>query len=218
MPLIGAIIIGQSPRPDLVDPLRNANLAFQYVESGALDFVAPATIPTFSSSDYLLTTRLRDGSMVHVEEAFLVPFLQKAITCVEKQGVKMSVLLCAGPFDELTSQLPLFRPTAMLTAILQSRGIHRIAVLSPSQTQAMPIHQKWLCRGFQPTVIVDPQLPNHELGAWITQQLAHQTHQCLILDYVGHPRDKVQALEQSMPIPVIDLGEVITDMLRYLPA
>jgi hypothetical protein len=32
---------------------------------------------------------------------------------------------------------------------------------------------------------------------------------------VGHPIEKVQILEQALPLPVIDLGKVITDMLRH---
>jgi protein AroM len=215
MPRIGAIIIGQSPRSDLVKPLQKANSLFQYIESGALDFVQPQDIPHDTTAEYLLTTRLRDGSLVEVSEAFLAPLLQKAIAEVEKQDVNMSVLLCAGPFDMLKSTKPLYRPTAMVTTILEIRGYQRIAVLSPNQTQAMPIHRKWLQRGFQPTVLVDPQLPPVELAAWIREQLIYQHNDCLILDYVGHPLDKVQTLEQLLPLPVIDLGKVITDMLRH---
>jgi hypothetical protein len=72
-----------------------------------------------------------------------------------------------------------------------------------------------LQRGFQPTVLVDPQLPPVELATWIREQLVYQHNDCLILDYVGHPLDKVQTLEQLLPLPVIDLGKVITDMLRH---
>ena len=145
----------------------------------------------------------------------MAPLLQKAIAEVEKQDVNMSVLLCAGPFDMLRSNKPLYRPTAMVSNILEIRGFQRIAVLSPNLTQATPIHRKWLQRGFQPTVLVDPQLPPVELAAWIREQLVYQQNDCLILDYVGHPIEKVQTLEQLLPLPVIDLGKVITDMLRH---
>ena len=148
MPRIGAILIGQSPRPDLVKPLQKVNPHFQYIEAGALDFVDEADIPATPRGDYILTTRLRDGRVVEVDEKFLFPLLQKAIADVERQGVTLSVLLCAGPFEGLGGDKPLYRPTAMASTIMHSRGSQRIAVLSPNETQATAINQKWLNLGF----------------------------------------------------------------------
>lgn len=216
MPRLGAIIIGQTPRPDLVNPLRKANTLYQYVEVGALDFVDASDIPTNPRGDYLLTTRLHDGSLVSVEEAFLAPLLQQAVTHAEAQGVNASMLLCAGPFDMLHSAKPLYRPTAMATTMMQVRGYQRIAVLSPNEDQVRPIREKWLARGFSPIMMIDPQLPDSQIGAWLQQQLVFQTPDCLLLDYVGHPLEKVHAIEQSVTIPVIDLGKIITDMLKHM--
>ena len=216
MPSLGAIIIGQAPRPDLVNPLRKANSLYQFIEVGALDMIDTNAIPTNPRGDYLLTTRLRDGSLVSVEEAFLAPLLQKAIADAEAQGVSASMLLCAGPFDMLKSEKPLYRPTAMATTMMQVRGYQRIAVLSPNETQARPIREKWTARGFAPIIFIDPQLPDDQLGAWLTQQFAFQKPDCLLLDYVGHPLEKVHAIEQRVTIPVIDLGKIITDMLKHM--
>jgi hypothetical protein len=33
---------------------------------------------------------------------------------------------------------------------------------------------------------------------------------------VGHPIEKVHAIERSVSIPVIDLGKIITDMLKHM--
>ncbi len=216
MPRLGAIIIGQTPRPDLVTPLRKVNSLHQFIEVGALDFIDAADIPTNPVGDYLLTTRLRDGTLVSVEEAFLAPLLQKAIANAEAQGVDGSILLCAGPFDMLRSEKPLYRPTAIATTMMQVHGYQNIAVLSPNDAQSRPIREKWLARGFAPTIFVDPQLPNDQIGAWFTRQFAFHTPQCLVLDYVGYPIEKVHAIERSVAIPVIDLGKIITDMLKHM--
>ena len=215
MPRIGAILIGQSPRPDLVKPLVKANPNFQYIESGALDFVDPADIPE-PTSEYILTTRLNDGTLVRVDESYLFPLLKLAVANAERQGAVMSVLLCAGPFDGLTGAQPLYRPTAMVDTILQTRGVNKIAVLSPSREQASAIHQKWLSRGYVPTVFVDPGLPDAELAQWMREQLHYSAAEYLVVDYVGHPIEKIQALERTLPIPVLDLGKVVTDMLRHV--
>lgn len=215
MPRIGAILIGQSPRPDLVKPLTKANPNFQYIESGALDFVDPADIPA-PTSEYILTTRLADGTLIRVDESYLFPLLEKAIANAERQGALISVLLCAGPFDGLYGAKPLYRPTAMADTILQTRGIKRLALLSPSQEQAGAIHQKWLSRGYVPTVFVDPGLPDAELAVWMREQLHYSSCEYLVVDYVGHPLEKIHALERALPIPVLDLGKVVTDMLRHV--
>ncbi|MFM2032663.1 MAG: hypothetical protein RLZZ297_1428 [Chloroflexota bacterium] len=215
MPRIGAILIGQSPRPDLVKPLSKANPNYQYIESGALDFVDPAEIPA-PTSEYILTTRLADGTLIRVDESYLFPLLRLAIANAERQGALLSVLLCAGPFDGLSGAQPVYRPTAMVDTILSTRGIKRIAVLSPSQEQASAIHHKWLIRGYVPTVFVDPGLPDAELAQWLREQLHYSGCEYLVVDYVGHPIEKIQALERTLPIPVLDLGKVITDMLRHV--
>ncbi len=216
MPRIGAILIGQSPRPDLVRPLQKANPHFQYIESGALDFVDEADIPTTPRGDYILTTRLRDGRLVEVDEKFLFPLLQKAVADVERQGVTLSVLLCAGPFEGLRGDKPLYRPTAMASTIMHSRGSNRIAVLSPNETQAAAINQKWLNLGFSPIILVDPGLPDAELAQWIKAQLSFTSVDHLVIDYVGHPIEKALTLEHILNIPVIDLGKIIGDMLRHI--
>jgi hypothetical protein len=163
-----------------------------------------------------LTTRLRDGRVVEVDEKFLFPLLQKAIADVERQGVSISVLLCAGPFEGLSGEKPLYRPTAMASTIMHSRGSQRIAVLSPNETQASAISQKWLNLGFSPIVIVDPGLPDAELGQWLKGQLSFTSVDHLVIDYVGHPVEKAKTLEQILNISVIDLGKIIGDMLRHI--
>ena len=216
MPFVGAILIGQSPRPDLVKPLYASNRNVQYLEVGALDFVEAHDIPSNPQGDYLLTTRLRDGTLVEVDEAFLLPLLQKAVDAAERQGARISVLLCAGPFDALIGQKPLYKPTAMVDNILNLRGVTQIAVLSPNQQQVRPIQHKWMTRGYNPTVLVDPGLPDEELAQWINKQLHFSKAEYLVLDYVGHPLSKVHALEHGVRIPVLDLGKVVSDMLKHV--
>jgi len=216
MPFIGAILIGQSPRPDLIKPLQAVNRNLQFIESGALDFVTAADIPSQPQGDYLLTTRLRDGTLVEVDEAFLLPLLQQAITNAERQGAQMCLLMCAGPFDALIGQKPLYKPTAMAHNILSMRGVSRIAVLSPNLQQVDPIRTKWRARGYEPVMLVDPGLPDAQLAEWIRQQLHFTPVEYLLLDYVGHPLSKVQAIEHHVGVPVLDFSKLLCDMLKHM--
>jgi hypothetical protein len=67
-----------------------------------------------------------------------------------------------------------------------------------------------------PTVFVDPGLPDAELAQWMHEQLHYSAAEYLVVDYVGHPIEKIHALERTLSIPVLDLGKVVTDMLRHV--
>jgi hypothetical protein len=48
------------------------------------------------------------------------------------------------------------------------------------------------------------------------EQLHYSAAEYLVVDYVGHPIEKIHALERTLSIPVLDLGKVVTDMLRHV--
>jgi len=85
---IGAITIGQSPRPDLLARLRSHLQAdgVTVVEMGALDALSVADLPGPAAGGYPLTTRLRDGSAVTVDEAFL----ERAAALLRRLGSRAS--------------------------------------------------------------------------------------------------------------------------------
>ena len=100
--VIGALTIGQSPRPDLVGPL-NDRLpeGCQIIQAGALDGLTAASLPPIDDTTYPLTTRMRDGSLVMVEESFLATRLR----CYET---------LAHPLEERARKdLEAFRKTAL---------------------------------------------------------------------------------------------------------
>ena len=107
---IGALVIGQSPRPDLVDPLAAMLPQVTIVQRGALDGVAPADLPDPAGAEYPLTTRLRDGRLVTVPESFLLPRLQQQLEMLEADGIMLSILLCAGTFAGLGGRGTLVQP------------------------------------------------------------------------------------------------------------
>ncbi len=119
---------------------------------GALDGLTKAFLPPVHDGTYPLTTRMRDGSLVMVEEAFLASKLQDAVDQLEAKGVIATILLCAGPFAELKGTRPSFKPFATGRNVLNSLGLNRIGLISPIKEQEAPIRQRWQAAGFQPTV------------------------------------------------------------------
>src|SRR3970040_2628502 len=95
----GAATIWQTPRADLLEPLLARLPAdVEVVEVGALDPLGPRDVPKGGGGAYPLTTRLRDGGPVTLDEAFLAPLVQAALDEAERRGATTTLLLCARGF------------------------------------------------------------------------------------------------------------------------
>ena len=208
--LIGALTIGQSPRPKLVDPLRRYLPAgCQVMEAGALDGLSAALIPPISEGVYPLTTRLQDGSAVMVEESFLLPRLQQALAHLEAQGAAASILLCAGTFAGLRGTRPFFKPFSVATNELRARGLKSLGLIAPFEEQVAPIRRRWQAAGFEPTVwTADISRQDQQFRQQLAAQIETNGLECIVLDYVGHLAQTVTQLQDNSPLPVVDLGQL----------
>lgn len=201
-PRVAAVTIGQAPRPDLLEPLlARTGDGFEVLEYGALDGLAADRLPrTGAEPEYPLTTRLRDGSRVTVEEADLAPLVQAAVDRAEEAGVDVTLLLCAGGFSDVTARRALVRPFDAAVARLRAGGARRVAVVIPHPGQAGAARRKFEAAGFDVTIVVgDPSTVEILAGEGALD--------AIVLDYVGHPSSAVQALRRRTDLPVIDLGE-----------
>ena len=202
--LVGAVGIGQSPRPDLLESLR-ARLPGDVlvVEVGALDGLPFDDLPQRPGA-YPLTTRLRDGRPVTLGEAFLAPHVQAAIDAAEARGSAVTLLLCAGGFPDLRARGRLVRPFEAAIAELRAIGARRIGILVPIAGQTGPAERKWRTAGFEPVVLVGP--PSSAADGWTA--IDHGSAiAAIVLDFVGHPARAVDDLRSRSAVPVIDLGE-----------
>jgi len=207
---IGALTIGQSPRPDLVSPLIHCLPdGYQVLQAGALDGLAVKSLPATTTGTYPLQTRLHDGTLVMVEETYLVPKLQQALNFLEEQGVLATLLLCAGTFAELRGTRPLFKPFTLGSGILRTRGLHAIGLIAPIKEQEIPIRLRWQSAGFQPTVwTAELTQQDKQFVHQLQRQIDSNKLECIVLDYVGHSVRVVRQLQETTVIPVIDLGQL----------
>jgi protein AroM len=207
---IAAVTIGEAPRPDLVGPLlARTGADIEIVEIGALDGVEPAALParpapgtTPDAGAYPLTTRMRDGTRVTLDEADLAPLVQAAIDRAEAAGAEVTLLLCAGGFSDVNAGNTLVRPVEAAVGQLRELGAERVIVIVPYPAQAEAARRKWEAEGFQATVLV---------GDPATIEVPERARGAIVLDYVGHATGDVRALRERTSVPVIDLGEAGAD-------
>ena len=194
----GAVTIGQTPRADLLEPLLARLPAdVEVVEVGALDPLGPHDLPKGGGGAYPLTTRLRDGGPVTLDEAFLAPLVQAALDEAERRGATTTLLLCAGGFPDVRARGVLVHPFDAAVAELRALAAVRIAVVVPIEGQVSPSERKWRAAGFDPVVIVGSP-PALDAVTGISAE---------VLDYVGHSAADVAALRAALTVPLIDLGE-----------
>ena len=90
--VIGAVTIGQAPRVDIMPEL-TAILGpeVQVKEAGALDGLSKEEIAAFApkAGDYVLVTRVADGSSVKVAEQYITPRIKERIQNFFDQGIEV---------------------------------------------------------------------------------------------------------------------------------
>ena len=214
---IGALLIGQSPRPDLVDPLATLLPNWEIIQAGALDGLTTAVLSPTTTATYPLITKMRDGTAVSIEEQFLIPLLQQKLDELEAVEVAATILLCAGTFADLRGKRPFLKPFTLAHNLLQNLGYQRLGLIAPIPAQEAPIQARWQKAGFQ-TAVWTANLNQQDSHFQQTLHTHIQTHNldCILLDYVGHPLAHVQQLQQSITIPVIDLGALAISTLANI--
>lgn len=86
---IGAITIGQAPREDVTcDVLPFLGEGVILLQAGGLDGLSKEEIAQFQpeQGDYVLISKLQDGTSVVFAEKYILPKLQSCIGRLEEQG------------------------------------------------------------------------------------------------------------------------------------
>ena len=100
---IGAVTIGQSPRVDVTKDIMGIfGSSVELIQAGGLDGLTKEEIKAFApeKDDYVLVSRLTDGSSVTFAERFILPRLQAAIKKMEEEGCALVMMFCTGSFPE----------------------------------------------------------------------------------------------------------------------
>ena len=123
---IGAITIGQAPRVDVTADIMDIfEGQAELVQAGGLDGLTKEEIAKFKpeEGDYVLVSRLTDGTSVTFAERYILPRLQEAIDRMEEDGCRLIMFFCTGKFPEtLTSKnIPLLYPCDILDRIVPLR-------------------------------------------------------------------------------------------------
>lgn len=145
---IGAVTIGQSPRVDVTpDILPIFGKDVELLEAGALDGLTREEISAMKpkEDDYVLVSRLNDGSHAKFGESFILERLQGCIERLEAQGAELIMFFCGGTFpDVFKTKVPLIYPSHILNGVAKALSPRSdIILFTPDKEQIQQAYDQW---------------------------------------------------------------------------
>jgi len=145
---IGMITIGQSPRVDIVPEMSEIlGPEVEIVEAGALDGLSLEEVKRFypKRGDYILCTRMADGTEVVVAKRFIQPRVQRCIDLLTERGAEILLFLCTGSFPEFSSKRLFIESQKILDHFILAlqAGKGRMGLLIPLSDQIEQAGRKY---------------------------------------------------------------------------
>ncbi|NWF55770.1 MAG: AroM family protein [Syntrophaceae bacterium] len=167
---VGLITIGQSPRVDVVPGMKEIlGPDFEILEAGALDGLSLEEVKKFSpkKGDYILCTRMADGTQVVIGKRYILPRMQACIDLLIERGAEALLLLCTGKFPPFRSRRLLLEPQKILDHFLlalQGEKV-RFGMMSPLKAQLPQTRKKYKrLKGTFSFFAASPYAAGDELG------------------------------------------------------
>ena len=218
--VVGTVTIGQTPRTDVIPELSAILGDVTIREAGALDGLSRTEIAGLAPQcgDYVLVTRLADGSSVQVAERRITPRVAAKIKEHFDAGVPLVLLLCTGEFPEFPEGGLLVRPQRVLFHVVRAVAEgKRLGILTPSADQVPQSEERW--RRLGGTVKSVPASPyvdaeaaveraSRELGAWGAE--------LLILDCIGYSESMRRAAGAVAGAPAVSGRGMAARVVREL--
>ncbi len=217
--VIGAVTIGQAPRVDIMPEL-TAILGpeVQVKEAGALDGLSKEEIAAFApkAGDYVLVTRLADGSSAKVAEQYITPRIKERIQHFFDQGIEVVALLCTGEF-ELVGKGLLVRPQPILYNVTKAvaDGL-KVGVVSPAADQIPQSKKRWQQVGTEQVMVAASPYGDVAELEKAADALKRQQVQLVVLDCMGYTLAMQEKVRQITGAPVILARGIFARVLKEL--
>lgn len=219
---IGMLTIGQSPRDDVIPEfLAAVGASVELLQKGALDGLGAREIRNLApqAGDYVLVTRLRDGTEVSVAEERILDRMRLHLRELEEAGASLVVLFCTGEFPALESRIPVLRPNLILENLASSVFAGgRLCAVVPSAGQIDAMRMKWSRRGFVTEVeVLSPYSSSPEEIQKVAVRAAQRSCDLVVLDCIGYSGAIKAVFREACGKPVLlprtVLGRVVAEMI-----
>lgn len=222
MKKIGLITIGQSPRSD-VAPIIEKYLEgrAELLQSGVLDGFTPVQVREYYSpqeGEYVLTTRMADGTAAIISRERIKTVLQGKIDAMEAAGIRLILLLCTGVFPELhTNRAHLLEPDRIIPPVVQAMiGKRRLGLIGPLPEQEENMVEKFAGPGTTlPFAAVSPYTGTEAEFRAAASRLKDQAD-VIVLDCMGYvEQHRIWAASAGVPAVLSNalIGKLMAEMV-----
>ncbi|MFP3195724.1 MAG: AroM family protein [Caldivirga sp.] len=219
---VGLVTIGESPRVDITSEIKPIlGIDVELMECGALDGLSRDEIRNLlpKPSDYVLVTRLRDGTVVKLSKIKIIERMQRCINYLEDY-VDVIGLLCTGDFPELSSRRLMVEPSRLTMNVVSSlSGVRRLGVIVHDKDQMRMEEERW--RRIISDVVVIP------VSAYTSSEydfrraaeyLRASNVDVVVLDSLGYSIDMRNVVREVSGKPVILPRTIMAEVIRELTA
>jgi protein AroM len=239
--VLGAVTIGQSPRTDLIPELREilgagAAQSAEVIEAGALDGLTLEQVREMAPvpGDYVLVTRMADGTAVKIAERHILPLMQEKIDGLVERGADCVALVCTGEFPQFRCDKLLIMPQKVLyhvtAAVVRGQTTEegaagpsvataassRLGVLLPDADQVAQGIRRW--SAVTPYVRIEPASPYDRPE--VVEDAAHRLREwragVAVMDCIGYTMAMKEKVRGITGVPVILARSILARVLAEL--
>jgi len=219
---VGTLTIGQSPRTDVIPGIRDVlGPNIEIVEKGALDGLDLEDVKKFypGPNDYILVTRMRDGTEVKIAEEHVIDRMKRCISDFQAEPVEIIILLCTGEFPEIESKKILLRPDRIMLNVVQSLlDAGRLGVIVPSPDQIPALKRRWEKTHLEVVAeAVSPYTATYEELKEKANKIKRSDVDFVVLDCIGFSQETRalfrQITEKPVLLPVTLMGRIAREMV-----
>ncbi len=200
---------------DIAPILKRENI--KYEECGVLDNLTIEEIKKLepdSKNDYILVTKLRNGSQVKLSRKKILTKMQTCINNLE-DSVDTIAILCTGEFPELYSNKRLVEPSILLRKVVESiSSKSQINVLIPSPDQEKEIREKLRLDVPLNIFPISPYLPFENELREIADSIENQG--IIIMDCLGYSRKMKDIIKSKKTNPVLLPRTILASIILEL--
>ncbi len=218
---IGMITIGQSPRVDIIPEMRQVlGDGIEILEAGALDGLTFEEVKKFypKRGDYILCTRMSDGTEVVVAKRFIVPRVQHCINLLTERGAEILLFLCTGRFPEFHSKRLFIEAQQIvdhaLEALQSKRG--KMGLIIPLKDQIGQARKKY--HRLREKVVLKAASPyafTDEL-AIAAEELKKADPQVIVMHCMGYTREMKKKVMEMTGKPTLLARTLVARTLKEL--
>lgn len=206
-PRIGALVVGQSPRPEVERELRA--LAGGPVDldlRGCLDGLSRAEIDTLTPIDDAdtLFTRLPNGDGVTISKQAVVEHGTAKLIALSAAGYDVTMVMCTGEFPDWIGRFKVLFPSRTLNAMVRGcLPAGRIGVFTPLEVQCAKSRKRWSEAGYDAEVVaLSPNAGPQEVRA-AAETLKGHAPELLVLDCISYTRETKAIVRSELGAPAI---------------